>query len=204
MDFKKQLKDAEQQLLRLEQQKKGIERQMRGWIQIIEGLRELSEQPSFGDPLTGEEVPTESDTPSLPNKILLVLAEVRTAIGATQIRDQLYADGAIDVSTSKNLLINIHTTLKRLIKTGQVEEVPLEDSTKLYAYISPMRRALKLPYGATRSMANLMAAGIVETGQAIPPHFARAALKAAKTTGHPPMPPVPVPGYKQPKVNKKE
>src|SRR5712692_6849064 len=144
MDFGKQLKDAEKELLKLEQQKIDIERQMRGWVQVIEGWRVLNEEVSFGDSATREEVVAETETPSLPSKILAVLCQTGAAIGATQIRDQLVADRAADAS-AKNLLINIHTTLKRLVKTGQVEEVPLVEGSKLYRYVSPMEQAINAP-----------------------------------------------------------
>jgi hypothetical protein len=140
MDFKTQLKNAETELLELERQKLEIERQMQGWIQIIEGLRVLSENSSTH----AIDVMVTTPTPpplSMPDKILAVLAEVKAPIGATQIRDQLVANHDVDVS-DKNLLINIHTTLKRLIP-DQIEEVLLEDGSKLYRFITPMQRAIK-------------------------------------------------------------
>jgi len=136
MDFKAQLKNAETELLKLEQQKLDIERQMQGWIKVIEGLRVLTDNSIGGMIMT----PTPASL-SLPDKILAVLADVKAPIGATQIRDQLVANQVVDVS-DKNLLINIHTTLKRLIR-DQVEEVLLEDGSKLYRFITPMQRAIK-------------------------------------------------------------
>jgi hypothetical protein len=141
MDFKKQLKDAEEELLNLEQQKMDIERQMYAWVQVVQGLRVLSEKHGVGGPPSREEVIVEMETPSLPSKILAILATVGVPIGATQIRDQLVANRAADAS-SKNLLINIHTTLKRLIPE-QVEEVVLNDGSKLYQFLTPMQRAIK-------------------------------------------------------------
>jgi hypothetical protein len=141
MSYAEQLKQAEQELLRLEQQKLDIERQMYGWVQVIQGLRVLNEKFSIGEVPTREEVLAEMETPSLPSKILAVLATVSAPIGATQIRDQLIANRSADPS-SKNLLINIHTTLKRLMP-DQVEEVLLDDGSKLYRYLTPMERALK-------------------------------------------------------------
>ncbi|MFZ0523942.1 MAG: hypothetical protein WAL95_23155 [Candidatus Acidiferrales bacterium] len=141
MAFEKELKNAEAELLRLEQQKLEIERQMRGWIHLIEGYRTLVDRVSLGDPPTREEFQIEQETPSLPSKILAVLSQAGQPIGATQIRDWLLANRAADPS-AKNLLINIHTTLKRLMP-DQVEEVLLEDGSKLYKYVTPMERALK-------------------------------------------------------------
>ena len=155
MSYKTELQEAEKKLLELEKQKAAIEHQMRGWIQVIEGLRVLAEKPSFDEPPTREEVAAEMETPSLPHKILLVLAEADSPIGATQIRDHLVASGMVDAA-AKNLLINIHTTLKRLVRTEQVDQVPLADGSKLYKYVSPLQRALKLPYGAPQSLANTL------------------------------------------------
>jgi len=155
MDFAKYLKESEEQLLKLEQQKLNIEQQMRAWIKLVEGLRVLVEQKKYkldDVPPSLDEVTVEAETVSMPSKIVAVLAQVGQPIGATQIRDQLIANRAVDAS-AKNLLINIHTTLKRLIP-DQVEEVLLEDGSKLYRFITPMERAIKAPYGAANSLAN--------------------------------------------------
>jgi hypothetical protein len=136
MDLKTQLKNAETELLKLEQQKLDIERQMQGWIKIIEGLRVLND-----DSIGGLIMKPTPPSLSLPDKILAVLAEVKAPIGPTQIRDQLVANQTVDVS-DKNLLINIHTTLKRLTP-DHIEEVLLEDGSKLYRFITPMQRAIK-------------------------------------------------------------
>jgi len=151
MAYKKQLEDAQKQLLRLEKQKMGIERKMRGLIQVVEGLRVLTEPTALSDPPTSLEASVDPETPSLPTKVLEVLANVAEPIGATQIRDQLILNRAVNAST-KNLLINIHTTLKRLIKARQVEEVLLSDESKMYIYVSPLQRALK--HGTPNSLAN--------------------------------------------------
>jgi len=149
MNPQEQLRHAQEELLKLEQQKIAIERQMRGWIRIVEGLRMIIERPSPSGHLTGEVVR------SLPDKILAVLENVSSPIGATQIRDQLIASRAVHVPSPKNLLINIHTTLKRLVQAEKVEEVPLEDGSKLYAYASPLRRAMNLV-----SLSSLLSADI--------------------------------------------
>ena|ERR1700687_4823671 len=133
MNFKTQLKKAETELLKLEEQKLAIERQMLGWIRVIEGLRVLGET-SIGGMI---KTPTPQ---SLPDKVLAVLADVKDPIGATQIRNQLVVNQAVDAS-DENLMINIHTTLKRLIP-DRVEEVQLEDGSKLYRFVTPMQRAI--------------------------------------------------------------
>jgi hypothetical protein len=166
MDYTRQLEDAQEQLLRLEQGKRDIERQMRGLSLVIEGLRLLGERPTFGTAPTTDVASVDPETPSLPNKVLAALADVGTPIGATQIRDRLITSRAVDASI-KNLLINIHTTLKRLIKAGQVEEVPVNDGSKLYRFVTPMERAIKAPYGASNSLANMMRAQL-QTEQVIP------------------------------------
>jgi hypothetical protein len=136
MDFKVRLKDAETELLKLEQQKLDIERKMQGWIKIIEGLRVLNDS-SIGGRILAPTPPSLS----LPDKILAVLADVKDPIGPTQIRNQLVVNQAVDAS-DENLLINIHTTLKRLVP-DRVEEVLLEDGSKLYRFVTPMQRAIK-------------------------------------------------------------
>ena len=157
MNLDKELNHAEAELLKLEQQKSDIERQMRGWIQVIEGLRVLNEPARLRLGRLETDDSTALELPSLPSKVLTILAHVSAPIGATQIRDHLVASRAAD-ATAKNLLINIHTTLKRLIKAGQVEEVPLADGTKLYQYVSPMKRAIRIPaYGASNSLAAILA-----------------------------------------------
>jgi hypothetical protein len=154
MNFKTQMEAAEAELLKLEQQKADIERQMQGWVKIIEGLRVLSEREKYRMDPPPTSVASDSQEPaSLPAKILAVLSTVSGPIGATQIRDQVIANRAASAS-DKNLLINIHTTLKRLIKYEQVEEVSLSDGSKLYRFVTPMERALRHPYGAPNSLAN--------------------------------------------------
>src|SRR5580704_7888418 len=98
MDYTRQLEDAQEQLLRLEQQKKDVERQMRGLSLVVEGLRLLSGRPSFGNAPTTDVPSVDPETPSLPNKVLAVLADVGAPIGATQIRDHLITSRAVDAS----------------------------------------------------------------------------------------------------------
>lgn len=141
MDFQKELKNAESELLKLEQQRIEIERKMQGWIKLIEGYRTLNQKFNLGEPPTREEFQIELETPSLPSKILAALFTCGP-IAATQIRDWLVAKGAVDAS-SKNLLINIHTTLKRLIDQDQVEEMILPDESKAYKYVTPIERAIR-------------------------------------------------------------
>ncbi len=178
MDFTKELERAKEELLRLEKQKTDIERQMRGWIQVIEGLLVLNEKERFtlDPPPTREEVAAEIETPSLPNMVLGVLCQSNGPIPAPQIRDELIASRAVDAS-AKNLLINIHTTLKRLIKTGQVEELPFSETTKLYRFISPMEQALKMsPVKLTGKLSELGGS----SSFTVSPKFSNAALKAAR------------------------
>jgi hypothetical protein len=174
VSYKKQIEDAQEQLLRLEQQKKDVERQMRGWVQIIEGLRMLSERPAAP---TTEVVSIDPETPSLPNKVLAILAKLGEPVGATKIRDQLIINRAVDAST-KNLLINIHTTLKRLIRVGQVEEVPVNDGSKLYRFVSPMERAIKAPYVSNTLATNARAAAETMKEQSFQTPISRMAAAA--------------------------
>ena len=69
---------------------------MRGWVQIIEGLRMLSERPAAP---TTEVISIDPETPSLPNKVVAILAKIREPVGATEIRDQLIINRAVDAST---------------------------------------------------------------------------------------------------------
>jgi hypothetical protein len=152
MDFQKELKVAEEKLIELDQQKRAIEHQMRGWVQIIEGLRVLADKDAMREYQAKVATASETDTPTFANCVRNVLIQASAPIGATQIRDQLV--NARTVDDSKNLLINVHTTLKRLIKSGEVVEVPLPDGSKLYRFVTPMERAIKAPYGAPNSVAN--------------------------------------------------
>ena len=179
MGYNKQIEDAHEQLLRLEQQKKDVERQMRGWAQIIEGLRMLSERPSIGAAPSTEVVSIDPETPSLPNMVVAILAKLGDPVGATRIRDQLIIDRAVDASI-KNLLINIHTTLKRLIRVGQVEEVPGNNGRKLYRFVTPMERAIKAPYVSNSLATNARAAD--ETMKEQPISRMAAAAKAMAET----------------------
>jgi hypothetical protein len=152
MNYRKELREAEEKLMELDQQKLAIEHQMRGWVQIIEGLRVLADKDASREHSAQLEQAAETDTPSFANCVRNVLIQTSAPIGATQIRDQLVE--AETVESSKNLLINVHTTVKRLIKSGEVEEVPLQDGSKLYRFVTPMERAIKAPYGAPNSLAN--------------------------------------------------
>ncbi len=152
MSYKRQLQKAEQKLLVLDQQKKAIEQQMRGWIKIIEGLRALASNPKPRK--TQGEAVADKKAPGLTDSVRWILIDANTAMGATQIRDALRARGNAE-STNRNVLVNIHTTLKRLKKSGEVEEVPraacegghmLPDGTKLYRYVTPLARALNNPF----------------------------------------------------------
>jgi len=155
MDIKRELQEAEANLLALEQQRAAIERQMHAWVKVIEGLRVLDERGSFDDVPTREDIAMERDTPSLPSKIIAVLSQMPYPISTTQIRDWLIMNRAVE-SGANNLMINVHTALRRLIKAGHVEELRMEDESKLYRYIGPMERALKAPYGARTSLANTL------------------------------------------------
>jgi hypothetical protein len=180
VNYKKEIEDAQKQLLRLEQQKKNVERQMRGWVQIIEGLRMLSERPSIGAAPSTEVISIDPETPSLPNMVVAILAKLGDPVGATRIRDQLIIDRAVDASI-KNLLINIHTTLKRLIRVGQVEEVPGNNGRKLYRFVTPMERAIKVPY-SNRVPTNARAAAETMKEQSTPISPMAAAAKAMVET----------------------
>jgi hypothetical protein len=137
VSHKKQLEEAKEKLLELEQQKLAIEQQMRGWIKIIEGFQTLMQEALLDDdnPPTREEV-------GLTERVRDFLRAANATVGALQIRDQLLAEG-VDPSTSKNLLINIHTILRRLCRGGEVVEVPLPDGTKVYKYMTLLQRILR-------------------------------------------------------------
>lgn len=137
MSLQKQLEEAKSKLLELEQQKLAIEQQMRGWIQIIEGLQTLTQDTLFDD----DNTPSREEV-GLTERVRDFLRDANTPVGATQIRDQLQAEG-VDSSTARNLLVNIHTILRRLRQSGQVEEVPLPDGTKLYKHITLLQRMMK-------------------------------------------------------------
>jgi hypothetical protein len=149
MGYEKQINDAEQELLKLKQQRMDIDRQMRGWIQVIAGLRMLA-----GEDTTNALI-SESESASFPSKIVAALCQIGRPVRPTQIRDHMVMNRMVDAS-AKNLMINIHTTLRRLMATDQIEEKLLEDGDKLYRYVSPLERALVAPYGASNSLANML------------------------------------------------
>lgn len=137
--IEQQLAEAKKKLLDLERQKLAIEQRMRGWVQIIEGYQTLLQDAPFDEvgltpPPTWEEI-------GLTDRVRELLRTAKAPTGATQIRDQLQSEG-VDASTAKNLLINIHTILRRLREGGEVEEVPLSDGTKLYRHVTLLQRVL--------------------------------------------------------------
>jgi hypothetical protein len=148
MSFKISLDQAVEELLRLEQEKSDLERrtrsvlrQMRALTKIIEGLREYPPEVRVGDDKEAEVASAEDIAPTLPAAILAVLSIADRPVSAPQIRDKLVVWRAAELA-DRYLLVNIHTSIRRLIKAGRVAEVPSSEATKFYRYITPMEQAL--------------------------------------------------------------
>lgn len=142
MDYERQLAEALKQYQRLENQKIAVEKQMTGWREIIESLQFLAQQEDE----RSKELPPVEPLPDLEplgltDAIRTVLREHRFPMGATDVRDALEARG-IAGSSSKNLLINVHTVLKRLRKADEVHETT-KDGQTTYKWMRLIDRALK-------------------------------------------------------------
>lgn len=136
MGNKEELERARNKLLELEAQKNAIEQQMRGYAQIIEALTflEVSEE------IATTETPADLEVLGLTNAIRTILQRnPASAMSPVRIRDELLRSG---FSTSKNLLINVHTALRRLKKGDEIEEVEPRDGEKYYQWVSGLTRIL--------------------------------------------------------------
>lgn len=141
MNHKRELAEAVERFRQLESQKAAIEKQMRGWAEIIEALQFLVQQQDLSKPIP--EPPADLEPLGLTDAIRSVLREHRIPMTATDVRDDLEARG-ITGSSSKNLLINVHTVLGRLKTAGEVaERINAAAGKKTYTWLSPMSRALK-------------------------------------------------------------
>jgi hypothetical protein len=136
MGYRDDLQNARKKLLELQKQRNAIDQQMRGYAQIIQSLEFLENQEQAESIITA--LP-DLETMGLTNAVRTVLqAHPNGSFTPVGLRQVLVESGVTD---SKNLLVNIHTVLRRLKTTGEVSEIE-SAGEKGYQWVSGLTRLL--------------------------------------------------------------
>ncbi len=143
MDYIKELADAQRKLFDLERQKGAIEQQIHGWAQIIEGLQVLAAE---AQPDNIPDLPPDLEPVGMTDAIRKAFQMYRVPLSPTDVRDALVGMGFTG-SSPKNLLINVHTILRRLKEANppELEEVKRGDGEKAYRWVSQLERLIPPP-----------------------------------------------------------
>jgi hypothetical protein len=145
MGYKEELQNARKKLLELEKQRNAIDQQMRGYAQIIQALEFLENQEQGA---SGTALP-DLEEMGLTDAIRAVFqANPNVGFAPVALRNVLIESGIAD---SKNLLVNVHTALRRLKSGGEIQEVELGTSAeKGYQWVSGLARLLNQAVDAKR------------------------------------------------------
>ena len=138
---------------RLSEEDDCIRREIIGLEQVLDGLEFMI-----------SDVPPDLEPLGFTDHIRKVLALTTVPLLPTQIRDSLLAVG-IAGSSPRNLLINVHTVLRRI--NDELEEVTTAEGKT--AYISKRRAPVPQGYGAVNSLANMLSKRTLNTLEIDPP-----------------------------------
>jgi hypothetical protein len=117
MDLNKIREDAlkekgtlQERLEQIASERKKLDEEESGIIKTFTGLDQIIEGVDF---VTGDGIPADLEPIGFTDRIRKILSEASTPLAPTQIRDLLVAQGQL-ASSSKNLLISVHTVLSRI------------------------------------------------------------------------------------------
>ena len=141
----------------LDHEAEKIKRELIGLDQILDGVE-----------FTTSEIPPDFEPAGFTDKIRKVLSETSVPLVPTQIRDALEAIGSRG-SSSRNLLISVHTVLERIKE--ELEESTTPDGKAAYKRKAPWRRLVSVsalasaPIDPARLPSNIATAiyGVTET-----------------------------------------
>lgn len=133
MDFKETRKQFQAQLLKLIAEREEIDKKIRGLMAAIDGLKIITGDD--GPPAPPPDLILVPGASGFTDRVRAVLrSDTNKAWPPTQVRDLLVQSG---IENTKQLLIQVHNTLDRLLKQNEVVQ---EESG--YKWITPLYRAL--------------------------------------------------------------
>jgi hypothetical protein len=140
MNTKQSLSEFEAELKKLSEERDSLDRKIRGLVQVIEGLRIMSEESGPVGRL--------SDMLGSPDEIGLTDA-VRNyfeyiaagPVFPVEIRDALLAAG-YEGGGPQSSLLAVHSIISRMEKKGEIEPVKRDEKTA-YRWVSKLSRALR-------------------------------------------------------------
>jgi hypothetical protein len=149
-EYKKMAEAIQTEIESLEIQQEDIERHIARLKQALIGLAPLADesQPSGLGEWFGESVKTELESMSITDVTRQIFQAASKPLAPTEIKQQLLNVGK-DLSGQKNLMASIHSLLKRLVASGEIET---RDNGLTYQWKTRRRRN---PFGAG-SLASLV------------------------------------------------
>jgi len=142
MDVKKSLEEANRELENLVTQKEALDRRINGLVQVIDGLKFMAQGDSMiGTPINSTLAERIEDK-NVTDAVRRCLASAAGPMFPIEIRDRLWSAGYTGSGDPKSVLINVHGILDRLIKKGEVDEVP-RDGQKAYKAVGALVRAIR-------------------------------------------------------------
>jgi hypothetical protein len=135
-DYKQAFEAAEHELRTLQTKREEIDKRIGKLKTVINNLDALCGNKANDLP------PSSLSSMGITDLIRLALKHSAQPMKPSEVAEQVHAWRA-DLDKNHNLLASTHTVLKRLIKSGEAEEVPALGRKKAYKWISDISRVLK-------------------------------------------------------------
>jgi hypothetical protein len=120
-EYKKMVENIQAEIESLEIQQEDVERRLARLKQALLGLAPLAEDSPPGlTGLMGESITAAVEAMSITDAARQILQAATTPLAPTEIKQQLLNMGK-DLSKQKNVMASIHSMLKRLLESGEIE-----------------------------------------------------------------------------------
>lgn len=136
MSYQDELQAALNKLRELESVRSAVDKQIRGYTAIVESFQQLIAQECFEE----RSSPLDLEPVGFTDAVRMILKHHVVSMSPLEIRDSLVA-GGVTGSSEKNLLINVHTVVRRLVEAGEVQEAERKGE-RVFQWVTGLRRAL--------------------------------------------------------------
>jgi len=139
MDTKQKLSEFEAELRRLCDERDALDRKIKGLVQVIEGLRLMSEEPDFSDGLAAI---LSADELGLTDAVRNYFRHIAAGpVFPVEVRDALMAAG-YEGGGPQSALLAVHSIISRMQKKGEIDAVERDGKTA-YVWVSLLKRAMR-------------------------------------------------------------
>jgi hypothetical protein len=140
MNTKQKLSEFEEELKTLSEARDSLDRKIRGLVQVIEGLRLMSEEPNPMGRLS--DMLGSSDEVGLTDAVRNYFEYIAAGpVSPVEVRDALRAAG-YEGGGPQSALLAVHSIISRMQKKGEVDAVERDGKTA-YVWVSLLKRAVR-------------------------------------------------------------